>query len=251
MQSLHSDKDRIGLVLSGGLFRSAFQVGVVNALYERKFQPQVIVGVSSGAWNGACLVTGQLRLMREFWLQVGEMPKVSLRNIFFNRTFSNLRYIVHHVPKRHLAFDRLVNSEIDFYVGVTRLRNLQPHYFCNREPALDFFSVLMASNWLPVLYDWPVHIDGCCYIDGGFADNVPYEVAFGAGCTKVYIVVPDHYGRIFKKWWAKKHQVPAQYRSRITIIAPTRPLDPFCLKKYQIEEAIEEGYYVGQRVLLM
>lgn len=75
----NSDKEKIGLVLSGGLFRSAFQVGVLEALSERKFQPQVIVGVSSGAWNGACLVTGQVGLMRDFWLRVGEMPKLSLQ----------------------------------------------------------------------------------------------------------------------------------------------------------------------------
>lgn len=63
MQMSTSDKDKVGLALSGGVFRSAFQVGVLEALHERNFQPKVIVGVSSGAWNGACLVTGQIKLM--------------------------------------------------------------------------------------------------------------------------------------------------------------------------------------------
>ncbi|MFQ5752577.1 MAG: patatin-like phospholipase family protein, partial [bacterium] len=245
------NKNKIGLVLSGGIFRSAFQVGVLEALQERNFRPQVIVGVSSGAWNGACLAAGQIRLMRHFWLQVGEIPKVSLRNFFFNRTLFNLRYIVHRVPKRQLHFERIANSDIEFHVGVTRLRNFQSHYFCNHKTVHDFFPILMASNWLPLLYSWPVQIGGCYYIDGGFVDNVPYEVAFEAGCSHVYIVLSNHEGKIFKKWGDKKmHRIPTHYRSRTTIIASTQPLHPFCAKKHQVEEAMEEGYYVGQKILL-
>ncbi|MFQ5639253.1 MAG: patatin-like phospholipase family protein [bacterium] len=252
MQPHNFDKDKIGLVLSGGIFRSAFQVGVLEALHERHFRPQVIVGVSSGAWNGACLAAGQTRLMRHFWLQVGELPKVSLRNLFFNRTFFNLRYIVHQVPKRQLHFERIANSDIEFHVGVTRLRNFQPQYFCNHKTTHDFFAILMASNWLPVLYAWPVQIDGRYYIDGGFADNVPYEVAFSSGCRHVYIIISNHERQIFKKWGDKKvHHIPQQYRSRITIIAPTRPLHPICAKKHQIQEAMAEGYAVGKSIAFM
>lgn len=250
---LHNpDKERIGLVLSGGIFRSAFQVGVLEALHARNFRPQVIVGVSSGAWNGACLAAGQIRLMRDFWLQVAALPKVSWRNLFFNRTIFNLRYIVHRVPKRQLDFDGILSSNIEFHVGVTRLRNFEAHYFCNHKTTQDFFAILMASNWLPVLYSWPVQIGGCYYIDGGFVDNVPYEVAFEAGCGHVYIVLSNHEGKIFKKWGDKKrHRIPPQHRSRTTIIAPTKPLHPFCAKKDQIEAAMAEGYSVGQNIPLV
>lgn len=180
------------------------------------------------------------------------MPKVSLRNIFFNRTIFNLRYIVHKIPKQQLHFKHILHNDIEFYAGTTRLRNFQSHYFCNQETTQDFYSILMASNWLPFLYPWPVKIDGSHYIDGGFTDNVPYEIAFLAGCTRVYIVIPDHGGRIFKKsWQRKKHQVPAQYQKRITIIAPSQRLHPLCAKKHQIAEAIEEGYNVGQRIPLL
>ena len=63
MNRCHFEGNKTGLVLSGGLFKNSFQVGVIEALMERGFDPQVVVGVSSGAWNGACLVAGQLNKM--------------------------------------------------------------------------------------------------------------------------------------------------------------------------------------------
>ena len=50
----------LGLVLSGGFLRGAFQVGVIEALHARGLRFDVVVGVSSGAWNAACVATGQI-----------------------------------------------------------------------------------------------------------------------------------------------------------------------------------------------
>jgi NTE family protein len=48
---------RIGLVLSGGGAKGAYQVGVVNALHELGAQVDAIAGASIGALNGAFLAT--------------------------------------------------------------------------------------------------------------------------------------------------------------------------------------------------
>src|SRR5260370_1441163 len=42
-------------VLSGGTARGALQVGALRALFERDIRPDVIIGTSIGAWNGAWL----------------------------------------------------------------------------------------------------------------------------------------------------------------------------------------------------
>lgn len=252
MNQLSSGKGKTGLVLSGGLFRNAFQVGVIEGLMERGFDPQVVVGVSSGAWNGACLVAGQLEKMRDFWIRVGEMPKLSLRNLFFNKTLFNLRYIVHQIPKKSLNFSRICASSVEFHVGTTRLWDFKPRFFCNHQVrSEDFFSILMASNLIPGLYAWPVKIGNAHYIDGGFLDNVPYEVAFEAGCDRVYIVVPNYGGTVLKKLWqSKSHPIPLPYRPGVTIISPPRPLHRLCTKKHQIEEAMELGYEAGWKVVI-
>ncbi len=54
---------KIGLVLCGGVAKGAYEAGVLKALAEQQIYPDVIVGISAGAINGAfaaqMLATGQ------------------------------------------------------------------------------------------------------------------------------------------------------------------------------------------------
>lgn len=54
---------KVGLVLCGGVAKGAYEAGVLKALAERQVTPDVIVGISAGAINGAfaaqMLATGQ------------------------------------------------------------------------------------------------------------------------------------------------------------------------------------------------
>jgi len=91
---------RCGLVLAGGFLRNAFQVGVVEALEARGIRFDVVVRVSSGAWNAACVAAGQIGEMRSWWMQVAAAPKLSLRNLRRNRTPLNFPTIVDTIPAR-------------------------------------------------------------------------------------------------------------------------------------------------------
>jgi predicted acylesterase/phospholipase RssA len=46
---------KFGLVLSGGVAKGAYEVGVIKAMAERGLIPDVIVGISAGALNGAMM----------------------------------------------------------------------------------------------------------------------------------------------------------------------------------------------------
>lgn len=46
---------KLGLVLSGGVAKGAYEVGVIKALAEKGLVPDVIVGISAGALNGAMM----------------------------------------------------------------------------------------------------------------------------------------------------------------------------------------------------
>jgi len=52
-----SDKPEVAFVLSGGASLGAIQVGMLHALYERGIVPDVIVGTSAGAMNGAFIAS--------------------------------------------------------------------------------------------------------------------------------------------------------------------------------------------------
>jgi NTE family protein len=47
----------VAFVLSGGASLGAIQVGMLHALYERGIAPDLIVGTSAGALNGAFIAS--------------------------------------------------------------------------------------------------------------------------------------------------------------------------------------------------
>jgi NTE family protein len=47
----------VAFVLSGGASLGAIQVGMLRALYERGIRPDLIVGTSAGALNGAYIAS--------------------------------------------------------------------------------------------------------------------------------------------------------------------------------------------------
>jgi NTE family protein len=218
-------KGTLGLVLSGGFLRGAFQVGVIEALHARGLRFGVVAGVSSGAWNAACIATGQIHEMREFWLAVARAPKLRWRNVLRHATPSNFPEIVRRIPMRTLRFEKLGSSGVRLRIGATSIRERRLRWFESWASQEAFFDTLMASNYLPGLYGPPIRIDGRYYADGGFVDNVPYEAALETGCERALVVVPDSRGRIWKRLTSRTpHEVPSASHGRLVVIHPDAPL---------------------------
>ncbi|MFQ5558628.1 MAG: patatin-like phospholipase family protein [Acidimicrobiales bacterium] len=240
------------LVLGGGIFRNAFQVGALEALHRRGFRPQLVIGVSSGAWNGACLVAGQIDQMRRFWEVVARLPKVSLRNAAVNRTLFNIRSIIREIPEAELDFGAIARSRTRFLVGATQLSNLRFRLLeLNSRPGVEVFAGLMASNLIPGVVGWPVRFSEKRYIDGGFTNRVPYAAALDAGARQVIVVVPDG-EMIHRPRPGSRRQQPPEPRhlDAPTIVAPRRRLAKPGGGPRHIADAIDEGLAVGLEVPL-
>jgi predicted acylesterase/phospholipase RssA len=81
---------KLGLVLSGGVAKGAYELGVIRAMAERGIEPDVIVGISAGAMSGAMM--SSLIVARDF------MP--ARVDEFMIRTWTeqvNLHALYHHV----------------------------------------------------------------------------------------------------------------------------------------------------------
>jgi NTE family protein len=74
---------KLGVALSGGGGKGAYQVGVLRALRAAGVRPDVIAGTSVGALNATLLCLDELEFAADFWSNVsfGRVAKVSLANL--------------------------------------------------------------------------------------------------------------------------------------------------------------------------
>lgn len=97
----------VGLILSGGGARGAFQVGVWKVLREHPLgigaAPDVVSGTSAGALNGALIAAGLTPdAILDFWLDLAKHPPVKANEEFFRSLRSALAKLVTSEPRRRL-----------------------------------------------------------------------------------------------------------------------------------------------------
>ncbi len=91
------EQDKLGIVLSGGGARGAFQAGVLEVLLKRSefSAPAVLSGTSAGAINAALLAkTGRAEDLAEFWHEAARDQPVSANQRFFEDLYGSLEDIV-------------------------------------------------------------------------------------------------------------------------------------------------------------
>lgn len=101
-------KRPLGLVLSGGGARGAFQVGVWKTLREHpqgfRNAPDVLSGTSAGALNGALIAAGLgPDDLLKFWLDLADSPPVIANESFFRSLGEELQRLLWKEPLRGLG----------------------------------------------------------------------------------------------------------------------------------------------------
>ena len=181
-------------VLSGGASLGAIQVGMLHALFERGIAPDLIVGTSAGAINGAFIASREptvatAKALGDVWrgLRRGAVfPTNPLTGFvgFIGRSdhlvpAGNLRRLI----ARNLEVDRLEDMRVPLHVVVTDVlsgRELR----LSHGPAVD---AVLASAAIPGVFA-PVEVDGRRLIDGGVSDNTPISHAIELGADEIYVL---------------------------------------------------------------
>jgi predicted acylesterase/phospholipase RssA len=224
---------RLGLVLSGGSMRCAFQVGVIETLVELAVRPALCVAVSGGVWNGAALSAGTLHRLRYYWRAFARMRPVDPRNLLHEHSPYRYSEIHRRTFGRYVGAERLQRPEaLPLLIGVTRLRDRRAAYFDART-VKDPLNLLLASNYLPPFYTHAPSIDGERYGDGGLADNLPYERAFAEQCDVVVLVTMkgESEGNLYRGPQDSDHVIPAAFRERTVVIRPRHRLPAAFLER--------------------
>jgi NTE family protein len=163
------------LVLSAGGMFAAWEAGFWKVLSGR-FQPDLIVGASAGAWNGWSIAGGctPADLIRE-WTD----PRTGTLMQWGPHRSGCLRPDALHAKAREL-FARY-RPQVRFGLTVTELPWLRQVLVPDSQIT---WRHLAAAASIPLCFP-PVEIGGRWYVDGGFRDALPLRMAEAMGATQV------------------------------------------------------------------
>lgn len=196
---------KLGLVLAGGGAKGSYQVGVYKALLELGKKPAVITGSSVGSLNGALFVMDKVQEAEDLWLSLDvhgvlELPKSAAREELRAFLLDVLRSGGLDVEPLAVTIDRYIDEEaihrspIRFGLVMTELETMEsircPVETIPRGRLRDY--LLASSACFPAMR--PREIDGVKYIDGGWRDNMPLELAAQLGAEELIGVDIDGIG---------------------------------------------------------
>jgi NTE family protein len=181
-------------VLSGGASLGAIQVGMLRALARSGIRPDVIVGTSVGAVNGAFIAQRKFTLaavdeLAELWLELRRgtvfptEPLTGLLGFLGARPnlvpAGSLRRLI----TSHVTHDRLEDLP-------TPLHAIACDVLTGREVSLSrgpLVDAVLASAAIPGVFP-PVEWEGRMLIDGGIVNNTPISHALDLDPTHVYVL---------------------------------------------------------------
>ena len=194
-----------GLVLAGGGAKGSYQVGVYRALKELGWQPDVITGASVGCLNGALFVMDNVEGATELWSGLDthgvlEMPQGKTPEELRDFLLDTLRaggldlQPLGEVIDHYMTEEAVRASKTRYGLVMTEMGNLKSHQCPIEEiPQGRLKEYMLASSaCFPALR--PREIDGVKYIDGGWRDNMPLELAAKLGATELIGVDVDGVG---------------------------------------------------------
>lgn len=189
-----SDLPKTAFVLSGGASLGAVQAGMLRALYERGVSPDLIVGTSVGALNGAFIASrsatpATARRLADVWRGTGRwnvFPRNPLTG--FLGFFGARDHLVSDHGLRKLVADNLElglleESPVPLHVIATDLLSGREH----RLSSGDALEAVIASAALPGIFP-AVEREGRLLIDGGVANNTPIVDAIELGAERIYVL---------------------------------------------------------------
>jgi len=183
----------VAFVFAGGANLGAIQVGMLRTLRAAGIQPDMIVGTSVGALNGAVVAERGLAdavdILEAIWLHLrredifpGSFMSQALMlvrnrlNVYEN---SGLVKLI----QNSLGVQRFEQLRLPFGVMATELITHRGVLFEQGE----LLPALLASTALPGVYP-PVSIQDTRYIDGGVTDNVPLRAAVAMGAQSLVVL---------------------------------------------------------------
>lgn len=206
------------LVLGGGGARGGYQIGVWQALKELEIDLPIITGTSVGALNGGLILVGNVERAKQLWLdlstdQVLQFPQAAENSTSLTTLLQQVGSLtvtalrengastepLNRIIQDALDEEKMRQSPSELYVCATHLPD-----FDERVVHFDKSQASESQNWLIASASfYPAmkakKIAGEYYMDGGYRNNLPIDVALKNGAQECILV--DVKGPGFVKHW--------------------------------------------------
>jgi NTE family protein len=183
----------VAFVLGGGGVLGAVEVGMLRALFRAGYRPDIVVGTSIGAVNGALVAADPSEAVTDRLVRLWSSPEAAdvygdslarqLRR-FAARTHLHsplpLRRVLENELGRHSTFADL---KIPFRCCAASIERAAEHWF-DSGPLVD---AVLASSSVPGLLP-PMEIGGEHFIDGGIVNSIPIGEAVRIGAKLIFVL---------------------------------------------------------------
>ena len=223
------------LVLGGGGAKGAYEIGAIDALESLGIRALSVYGTSVGALNAAMYAQGSMETAQELWNSIRLSDVVSEESLsiaddaenIFDHPDKLLEFVSRYAQKKGVDVSPLVGimqRVVD--EDAVRRSTVRLGLVTTRFPTLAMVEKRIEDMERGTLHSWLLASASCFplfpmtvigedrYIDGGFCDNTPVEMAVRGGAR--HIIAVD----------IGKHRSHAQFarRPNVTYIRTSHPL---------------------------
>jgi NTE family protein len=214
---------KLGLCLTGGGARGAYQAGALKALDELGILKKVyaVSGTSIGSVNASLLACKTVDEMKDLWINYSSTDFNRDTSIFKTLREKKLDVVnsgiyeislLEKLLKENIDISKLRNKKVFITLspagmeneGVMGLLKSSFKHFIKNESQVIYSPLhkqeddviikqILASCSIPFVFP-SVHMDGQQVFDGGLYDNAPVKPLVDAGCDTVIVI---HLFRIF------------------------------------------------------
>ncbi|NHC22431.1 patatin-like phospholipase family protein [Nocardioides sp. IC4_145] len=182
-------------VLGGGGVLGAVEVGMLRALLERGITPDLVLGTSIGALNGALVAREPTLSVIERMTRLWEDARQAPREVYGDRPLRTVRRAVStgtHLWSAGPLKQRLVDElgevtfeelPVRFQVCAASIERAAEHWF----DAGRVVDAVVASAAVPGLLP-PARVGDEHYLDGGIVNSIPLARAVQLGADRVFVL---------------------------------------------------------------
>jgi len=188
-----SEGHTVAFVLGGGGVLGANEVGMLRALLQAGITPDLVLGTSIGAVNGAVLAAdptmGSVERLARLWRDADEAGIFSggmiarLSTLAKTRTHAHPNEPLRQALEQALPVELIEDLPITFQCVAASIERAAEHWF-TEGPIVD---AVLASSAVPGLLP-PVELNGENFLDGGLVNSIPVDRAVALGAGTIYVL---------------------------------------------------------------